>query len=141
MRDRLEEENKSSALFWGSLYNVRVGVSVHERLQNVCVGAQLWVSECGLLHRLRCLHVHACFLRTHLALCLIVCWTSTSVCAFCMHACACVGMQEAMGCTRLSATALLFCSVIGADKEPVTLQFWLVKSGDSASLQTMTLHG
>lgn len=42
-----EDKSKSSALFWGSLHNIRVGVSVCEHLQNVCVGAQLWVSECG----------------------------------------------------------------------------------------------
>lgn len=61
MREKGEEENECSALFWGSLYNIRVGVSVCERLQNVCVRAQLWVSECGLLDHLRCLHVHVCF--------------------------------------------------------------------------------
>lgn len=53
----------------------------------------------------------------------------------------CVWMQEATGCASLGVTARLFCSLIGADKEPVTLLLWLVKSGDSTSLLTMTLHG
>lgn len=50
-----EEEEEEGGLGWravhrlgGSLHNIRVGVSVCERLQNVCVRAQLWVSESGL---------------------------------------------------------------------------------------------
>lgn len=127
---------------------MRVGVSVCELLQNVCVGAQLWVSECGLLHHLRCLHVHACFMYAP-------CFVSHCVFDFALRAimlhkntththtyiCVRVWMQEAMGWASLCVTALLFCSVIGVDKEPVTLLLWLVKSGDSASLLTMTLHG
>lgn len=51
-------------------------------------------------------------------------------------------MQEAEGsswsdCDR---TAGLFCSVIGGDKEVVTLPLWLVRSGESTSLLTITLH-
>lgn len=99
--------------------------------------------------RARVFHVRS------LLLCLIVCSTlrceqlcyikiqhihiHTSACVLCVRVC--VWMQEAMGWASLSVTALLFCSVIGVDKEPVTLLLWLVKSGDSASLLTMTLHG
>lgn len=72
MREKGEEENESSALFWGSLHKMRVGVSVCERLQNVCVRAQLWVSECGLLHHLRCQRVHVLF-HARSSFCVLLC--------------------------------------------------------------------
>ena len=59
--ERREWENESSALFWGSYYNIGVGLSVSEHLQNVCVRAQLWVFDCGLSYHLRCSRIHVCF--------------------------------------------------------------------------------
>lgn len=51
-------------------------------------------------------------------------------------------MQKAEGSSwsHCDRTGVLFCSVIGGDKEPVTLPLWLVRSGDSTSLLTITLH-
>ncbi len=106
MRGKGEEENESSALFWGSLHNIRVGVSVCERLQNVCVRAQLWVSECGLLHHLRCLRMHVCFMcaprfvsgcALHFALRANMLHKNTTHTHLCVCVCACVCV---CGCRR-----------------------------------------
>lgn len=45
-----EEDDPRRCFFWGSLHNVRVGVSVTGCLR---WGARLWVSECGSLHHAR----------------------------------------------------------------------------------------
>lgn len=92
-----------------------MGVSVCECLQNVCVRAQLWVSECGLLHHLRWPGTHVCFV--HAAgfvsrlctdlYCEQVTLYKNDNTGICVCARVRVRLQEAMGCTSLSVTVLL----------------------------------
>lgn len=92
------------------------------------MGARPWVSTCGSLH-------HFKRLRTHLRICspprvcLILCRQEAG--ARCVHACVCllhVWCRGPRGRAGLTVTELLagFCSVIGGDKEAVTLLLWLV---------------
>lgn len=74
MREREEEEQELRTVFRQVLHNIRVGVSVCQRLQNVCVGAQLWVSNCSFIAPLeKPARVYA-FSCTLPALCLYVCF-------------------------------------------------------------------